>query len=476
MWDTVRADRLGSMGYDKATTPDFDRLTRDATLFRNVVSTSCWTVPSHASLFTGLLPSAHGAVGEDGWLADAHQTLAETLSEAGYDTFFFSANPFISAAHNFTQGFDWVAHPWEDPWRDKLRPDNKVSKAQPGRRVQRRFKEAGPVINEAFLSWIEERSGTEDGPFFAFLNYMEAHFPWHSSRAQRLSFMPPGLVRHSFRMTHDYNARMDHLFGVEKLPELDLQAVNGLYDTSLRKLDRITGRLIAELSARGIADDTVIVVVSDHGEMLGEHDLVGHEYALYEELIRVPVLIRYPPQFEPGARIDVPAQIHDVHRSILELTGLWPEGANGSTGASRSLLTPQRIEPDRPLLAEYIAPKRGHLDHVLSRHPGAVEEEHWLRPLRALTIGPWKLIRYDDGETHLFHLAQDPEEGQDVASEYPKRVDSMSRRLRTMVEALEQRRPEPAPGEKPSGEAGQDHLDRLKSLGYVTSGDPASED
>lgn len=469
VWDTVRADRLGSLGYDKATTPELDRLARESVLFENVVSSSCWTLPSHASLFTGLLPSAHGAIGEEGWLADEHRTLAETFTDAGYDTFFFSANPFISKTHNFTQGFDEAHHPWEAPWRDKLRPENRVDREEPGRRMQRRFKEAGPVINQALLGWLDRQRQDADRPFFAFLNYMEAHFPWHSTRAQRLSFMPPGLVRHSFRMKHDYNARMDHLFGVEKLPEVDLRAVNGLYDTSLRKLDRITGELMQALEDRGIADETIIVIVSDHGDMLGEHGLVGHEYALYEELIRVPVLIRYPPRVEAGQRVDAPGMIHDVHRTILSLSGLWPDEANAAGSSGVDLLRPGAIDPLRPQLSEYLAPKRGHLGHVLARHPGVVDPERWLRPLRSLTAGPWKLIRHDDGETKLFHLGDDPEEQHDLSDQHPERVTELTQRMQSMVAQLEPRRPEVDEEEREHVIPGEEHLRRLESLGYVTS-------
>jgi arylsulfatase A-like enzyme len=470
MWDTVRPDHLGPYGYAKPTTPFLDRLAESALVFENALSTTCWTLPSHASLFTGLLPSAHGTYGADGWLDDEYETLAETLSAAGYETYLFSANPFISKSTNMIQGFRTVEHPWEEPWRSRVLSESASEALRGADRERRRFKEAGAVISRGVLDWLDTRDRERvDGPFFAFLNYMEAHFPYFSTRAQRRALMHPALVRHSFEMRHDYLTRQAVTLGVKSLSDTDERAITGIYDTSLRKLDRVTHTLLEGLRARDLLDDTVVVIVSDHGESLGDHGMLGHEYSLYGALTRIAMMVRFPGQWEPGSRSEAPVQIQDLHATVLSLVGASAPAVPGY--AALDLTDASAREPaPRPRLTEYLEPKIGHIENVEKAYPGQVDRARWTRKLRALQIGSWKLIWAEDGAHELYDLSNDPGELTNLFSEHPERAREMLEQMRKRVESAERARERLGGGGRPAPETDPEQLERLRSLGYVADG------
>jgi arylsulfatase A-like enzyme len=473
MWDTVRPDHLGPYGYAKPTTPFLDRLAGESIVFDNALSTTCWTVPSHASLFTGLLPSAHGTYGSDGWLDDGYETLAETLSATGYETFLFSANPFVSKSTNMIQGFETVEHPWEEPWRSEVLSDA-ASEALRGASFERRkFKEAGAVISRAVLDWLDVRERDNAGePFFAFLNYMEAHFPYFSTPAERRALMHPALVRHSRRMQHDYLTRQAVTLGVKSLSELDQRAIAGIYDTSVRKLDRVTHELVEGLRQRGLLEDTVVVIVSDHGESLGDHGMLGHEYSLYGSLTRIAMIARYPRQWQPGSRSSAPVQIQDLHATLLNLTEAARPDVPEYAGIDLSDPAAMEATP-RPRLMEYLRPKTAHIDSVERAFPGQVDRARWMRKLRALQRGPWKVIWVEGGAHELYDLSEDPGETKNLFSEHEDRAREMLEEMEAFVERSEQVHEKFAEGGRPALEADPEQLERLRSLGYI--GDPGGD-
>ena len=201
LWDTVRADHLSVYGYEKPTTPYLRRWAEQGRVYRNCLSPAPWTVPSHASMFTGLLPSEHGASNDHRWLDSEFTTVAELLRDTGYQTFLWSANPHVSDKCNYDQGFDRAEYPWDPQWRQaafeavkgKI-PDHdrssELGEVLAGDKIRGwEIKASGSLAAQALLDWLEQRD--RNRPYFAFVNYMEAHRPYIPPETCRRRVMTP---------------------------------------------------------------------------------------------------------------------------------------------------------------------------------------------------------------------------------------------------------------------------------------------
>ncbi|MHC4845840.1 MAG: sulfatase [Planctomycetota bacterium] len=277
--DTVRADRLGCYGYaTRPTTPTLDALAARGVLFRDASSTAGWTKPSVPSFFTGTWPAQHGvyegsarakAGAVTDLLGDQARTLAESFEAAGYQTSAFIHNAQLKLGNGFEQGFD--------DYHDRMG-------------------DARDIRWQA-LDWLDERD--EERPFFLYLHILDAHWPYDipDEAAERFA---DGLDISMFR-GGDSRALRDAINdGEVVLDEEQRRALDALYDASLRSIDDELAQLLAGLERRGLADDTTICVVSDHGEEFLEHGRIGHGHGLWENLLSVPWILAGP---------DVPADV-----------------------------------------------------------------------------------------------------------------------------------------------------------------------
>jgi arylsulfatase A-like enzyme len=335
--DTVRAASLSLYGYGRPTTPHLDRLQGEATVFDRAFSVAPWTLPSHGSMFTGRYA---GELSTD-WrrsLDRADPTLAEVLRDRGYSTVGVVGNLRYTAHETgLGRGFlryedhhtsfgqllrsAWLgqtemivqalrardtkaalsalasANLWVDPNRD----------ADPRR---------ARSVTDTFLAWHAGHSAGR--PFFAFLNYFDAHTP---------IVLPP-----------EYEGK----FGEQPVD---------LYDGAIAYLDAEIGRLLASLAARGALDNTIVVITSDHGELLGEHGLVGHAHNLYARTLHVPLLMRWPSGVPAGKRIAEPVTLRDLAATITTLAGGVPAGTFPGRSLSRFWNEALRGD-DSPIVAE----------------------------------------------------------------------------------------------------------------------------
>ena len=258
VWDTVRADRLSLYGHDRPTTPWLETFAEEAVVYDQAVSASFWTLPAHSSLFTGLPASAHRAINRrDPWLDGQFTTLAEHLGAGGWDTYAWSTNPYVYVTTNVLQGFATVDDPMrEGPWRDKaladtercLHPGDRSSKASPEHPERGRLtpKNAGETIHVALVDWLEQRRDPER-PFFAFLNYMEAHTPRLPCAEARETMLghDPELAELALSTVADtHRLHRQTLRQGRPLSERQIEAILGVYDATLLELDRKTGALI----------------------------------------------------------------------------------------------------------------------------------------------------------------------------------------------------------------------------------------
>ena len=466
VWDTVRADRLSLYGHTRETTPRLAAFARDARVFEDCISVGSTTGPAHASIFTGLLPAEHGISNQRAQLADGFVTLAEALRGAGYRTFLFSENPHLGEDTGLTQGFEVAEYPWSPAHRGeaitiiraKLAPEDRSNELalqlSSGRIEPSSLVATAPLPEKALSGWLEREKGR---PFFAVLNYMEAHQPLIPSRAARAKMMTPEQVAASYRVDRRWAALWDFTFGLRDYSDGDLELTGLTYDAALYELDGWLGELLESLRARGALENTVVAVVGDHGEHLGEKHRLDHQFSVYEPLLRVPLVLWYPPRVAAG-RESSPVTNMDLFPTLLELAGV--PVPTDSTAAS--LLAPASA---RIRVGAYPAATKGILDQARKRHP-SFDPAPFERTLQAVYRGTWKLIVGSDGRRELYDLARDPSEEHDLAAQRADDVISLAGDLQQLLAAARM-----APHEPTRVQPDGDTRARLEALGYVD--DPA---
>lgn len=411
--DTTRADRLGCYGYARATSPNLDRLAAQSMLYTRAIATTSWTLPAHATLFTGKLAASHGAQydlngplslatvieGPDEWreyrarpLPEGERTLAEVLREAGYLTAAVVAGPWMKRPFGLAQGFEHY--------------DESGITTTDGRRAD--------SVTDAALSWLDT---ARERDVFLFLNYYDPHGPYDPPEPFASAFRPAAAPRPEGVPAGD-----------------DLQA---LYDAEILYMDHHLGRLVDGLRARGLFERAMIVVTADHGELLGEHGRLGHGQYLTQPELHIPLLVKLPRGESAPGRSDAPVQLTDVLPMVLARAGVTaPPGVQGG-------LPPR---PGHPVVAE-VAPL-----------PFQSPDGGW----RALFDGGSKFLWNSRGRHQLFDLDRDPAEEHDLASREQPRVARLAALVERYFASL------PTPGAAgPARPLDEETRRALESLGYL---------
>ncbi|MCP4899382.1 MAG: sulfatase, partial [bacterium] len=307
--DTTRADRLGCYGYSGAETPYLDGLARDGVLFEHAVTPTAFTLPSHSSILTGYYPPYHGVrLNGHAALADVQVTLAEKLASAGYRTGAFVAAFVLDGRWGLEQGFEH----YDDDF--KLKTGQKLDLAG----VQRT---ANQVV-DATLGWLEQ---PDDRPFLAWLHLYDPHTPYDPPEPFKSRFGvsgPTGLEPGRLDDADDQASQMRAW--------RDQQS--SLYDGEIAFADSQVGRVLDWLEVQGLADNTIVVVVGDHGEAIGSHGEIEHGYYVYDYAVKVPFLLKLPKGALAGLRVGSQVRTVDVLPTILQLVGV--EGIHGIHGES----------------------------------------------------------------------------------------------------------------------------------------------
>ena len=337
VWDTVRADHLSLYGHQRRTTPFLDEWAKGARVYDDCLTVGSTTVPSHASMFTGLLPAEHGTSNERYVLSDKFETLAEKLQGAGYTTYMFSANPFVSRWRQYaslTQGFDTVEYPWSDQyypravritlgkvkWYDRSNP--LADRIRAGTQlIHWNVKASGELAQHGVKNWLPQQDPNR--PFFIFINYMEAHAPLLPADEHRRQMMSPEQIRASYNVDRKFMAVWSYVFGLEHYTPEEIALTAATYDAAILELDGLFQKLIDSLEAGGYLENTIVVLLGDHGDHLGEHHMLDHQFSVYEPLMRIPLVVQYPKRFAPG-RDPRPVTNLDLFPTLLELAGLQP--------------------------------------------------------------------------------------------------------------------------------------------------------
>ncbi len=381
--DTLRPDHLGAYGYERETSTNIDRLAADGVLFENVISQAPWTHPSFGTVFTSLYPTQHGATTVGTRMSTEFPTLASLLGDHGYYTGAIVNAPSLSPEFGVGRGFDHY---------DFLRPWSERSADQ---------------VTELALAWIDVH---KDQPFFLFVHYFDPHLPYAPPVPYDSLFDPDyaGPLGDSFNIGAAAARRDDRVVGYGSLPEADKKHIAALYDGEIAFADKAVGALVDGIDRRGLRNRTLLIFLSDHGEELFDHGGLDHGHSLFDELIRVPLIISLPGTIPEKSRVSEYVRLLDVMPTVLDMLGLRQpthlEGVslkNFLTGAVRP--RPDGVGLLRPAICYAEA-----LRHRMT--------------VKSLTAYPWKLIY--DMRTHerlLFNLETDPREQQvlDARGERP---------------------------------------------------------
>ncbi|HEX7479960.1 MAG TPA: sulfatase [Polyangiales bacterium] len=408
--DTTRADALGAYGARTNATPVFDRLAREGTLYEEMISEAPWTLPSHATFFTGLSPREHECwFGGQRWLDDRFETVAERFKAKGYDTAAFYGNGWL-AVTNMMQGF--TTNVALTPAYDDLSLTWLMRHTGLGfsRWIDRGASEAVSAIDQ----WMSQRQ--QDKPFFLFLNLFEAHEPYVSPIA--FHHMPKGIGEiDGIRALRHYNEQMWHVMGRSAGFEQDV--IRALYQNGIRYQDAMLQQLTDVVSSHYVLDQLAVVIAADHGENLGEGGRWGHQFALNDKLIHVPLIIRAPSRVAVHARTPGAFSSVDIASTLLDLGGL--DTRLGSGQSLISLPNPR----DTTFAEDYPYYTTLHLAQLDFRHD--LGDLRW--PLSAVRWGGYKLVVWHNGTTLLYDLRSDPAEAHDIAMAHPDIVEQLRSKL-----------------------------------------------
>lgn len=487
--DTVRKDHLTPYGGDRATTPTLDRFADEALVYEEAVTQAPWTLPAHASMFTGRYPSGHGATQESPYLPPGIGTLAEALSTAGYRSACYTSNAWITPYTRLTAGFDEhdsffdalpggelpspAAALWRGLTAGRLRP------------FADRLVELGNVVHEslattdrgsktpAVLDQTREFIATTNEPWFAFVNLMDAHLPYYPPEPYRAALAPTVDPDSVCQNAKAYNA------GARSISEREFESIRRLYDAELRHVDDALGRLFGWLQQFGEWEETVVIVCADHGELHGEFDLYGHEFAVYEPLVNVPLLIKHP---DLGAgRSREPVELLDLYDTVLESAAATdgPDRVGGRPFESeRSLLTDGKEIPGGEFgFVEYHRPmiERRQLETKAERAGVSIETASRFDSRRCAVRHPdGKYIANERFEDELYRLDSGLLEGQpleadselgvelsDALDRFAARVDSACIADGRTEDRLDDTQPATV------AEMGSAAKRRLRELGYL---------
>ncbi len=465
--DTTAASHLSLHGYPRPTSSHLERIAAEATVFRRAFSSAPWTLPSHASLFTGLYPLQHGAGFEHPHLNQGTLTLAEILRRQGYRTVGFSNNAWIgdnTGLHDgflhFTKVMTWNQEKNSYTLRSNTWTPSGYQNSMETVVLPAALGDSGSAVTNRLIREQLQGHDFHSQPVFLFVNYLEPHLPYRPpGDFARQMFDDESMEESARQVRQDVHA---HETGITPLSEGQLALLRGLYDGEVAYVDHRVGELVAFLEELGILDDTLLVITADHGEQIGDHGFLGHNLNVYDDLLHVPLLVRYPPLFSAGATVEVAVETRDIFATIVSLVA--PQ-ALAETPIREIHPLPTRKSssvPERYLVAEYDRPLV-RLEAWQKRWPER-DFSRFDRTFTTLRAEDWKLIVASDGTRELYDTGSDPGETVDLAAQRPEKVEMLLARLegwrREVLAAL--------PGDQGEIPAmDEETRKKLRALGYI---------
>lgn len=433
--DTVRAANLSLHGYSRDTSPRLKQLARRGARFELALATAPWTLPSHSSMFTGRYPHELSA----GWKAPldaAYPTLAEVLSTNGYDTAGFVANTsYCNREYGLNRGF---TH-YEDY---SVTPGQALLFSASGRHLSgkhrlRNFfcyhellnRKTAAAVNDSFLHWLSQ---PRQRPFFAFLNYFDAHEPYLPPEPFNTRFGPGRRREWSSLWPSPERGTKEMRDAAWQLSPDEVQVEIDAYDGSLAYLDHHLGLLFDELDRRSVLNNTLVIITSDHGEQFGEHGLFSHSTSVYLSVLHVPLVVFFPPQIAPGISVREAVTLRDIPATVVDLLNLRQRETFPGTSLCRHLDPAKRgVNASKEMLFSEADLLRGWdcscQCQISSGSPVLSEVQcilnrntpHWYPsaqgPLQSLLAGNLHYIKQGEGLEELYDISTDPLERRNLA-------------------------------------------------------------
>ncbi|MCK4478502.1 sulfatase [Candidatus Bathyarchaeota archaeon] len=448
--DTVRVDHLSCCGYHRKTSPNIDRLAKKGVLFENAFATAEWSPPSHASIFTGKYPSYHKTMGRQISLNRENITLAEILNWNGYQTIGVSSNGLLNVTSGFTKGFQEyfdLSVPYKSFRFVKESPKDVIRTLIYGLDwwTYRNVEKIKSLLNK----WNKKK------PFFLFTNLFCCHAPHDPPRPFKKRFCSsleePKLyltelllskicghtgermrgrnsdVRRLNRLASD-DGQYHFMANEFQVSEEEWEIVKSWYDGAISYLDYRIGELVDFLCDKGIFEDTLLIILSDHGENFGDHGLASHQFCLYDSLIHVPLIMVYPDVIPRGKRISNLASLADVFPTVLDILKI--KGFRDRIqGKSLLPFKDQKVHDfvcaesgetlrNSPPEFKLIIPKLEQIDEAA----------------KCVRTQSHKYILYRDGKEELYNIQSDPFEKVDIAGEHPKIKDNLRKLLKSTLD------------------------------------------
>ena len=387
--DTQRAQNLHCYGYEKETSPTWDMIAEEGVLCEQNTSAGIWSLPGYTSMFTGVHVATHRADGDHEYVPRFLPTLAEVLSSAGYQTCGLMPNAWGSSVVGLERGFE--------VYQDRVRPagDPPIG--------------ADEVWNadariEAVGRWLDERD--DERPFYLFTIFSDPHAPYPPPQEYIEQFMPEDVSGEELTSVMERQDVIAMAAEDVVMSERDWEVLRALNDACVRTCDDRFAATLAQLKERDLMDDTLVILTSDHGDVMGQRaPWWGHLGEICDSLIHVPLIVRYPEAFEAGTRIEGITQTHDVFATCCEIAGAEVPGP--AAEQSRSLLDAARGEGLRKFaLAEHFTPVQL-FERILRRFP-KFDVRRYNVSFKAWRSTTEKYVWRSDGRDEYYRVDEDP--------------------------------------------------------------------
>jgi uncharacterized sulfatase len=504
--DTLRRDRLSAYGYERETSPAFDEFSTQATLFDRAISPAQWTIPAHASLFTGLYPSQHGLVQGSGKLSGMNPTLAEILRADGYQTVAFCNNPLVSVLeHGLQRGFEHFYHystavpqrpadvnqpQWQRDFMKWFRPR--------ARRIANSFAHNDELfrlslhpfwtriwidkinfkgntntsIDDLINFWGAHHAGGAEQPLFGFVNLMGAHLPYRPAQ-QFIDQVAPHVQndKHAYPFMSRFNADAAGWASPDDPPLTDWQhqVIYDFYDAEIAAQDYHLGRLLKYLKDTNALDNTYVFILADHGDAHGDHGLFGHGFVVHQELVHVPMLAYGPEHFPAGARVASNTSTRRIFHAILDIAGIKPPLDEADPNANVTGLSLYRAlngqrSPEHDLAFSEAIPPSTFLHVIKHRNPASIQRMRLDMIRRGVYEGDDKLTVIGDNEIEaLYDVAADPTETRDASGEKAAKTRALHQKMGAFINATGSGES----GDGGFGEVAPEVEEQLRALGYI---------
>ncbi len=451
--DTARASETPPIRED--TMPILAGMAADGSVYRHAFASAPWSLPSHASIFTGTYPSQHGAHGGHTFLDNSHRTLAESFADSGYETIGVSNNTWITEEFGFSRGFETFWKGWQfwqtnadmgtvaraDERREKLRRTfanvfdgnpllNAINIAY-SELVQPTGDDGAARTTTRITSWLNDRDS--DRPFFLFANYLEPHIDYRPPENVAVDFLPDDVsFQEAISIRQDPRA---YDVGEYDLSNREFRTLRGLYRGELAYMDRHLDRLRSALQVAGEWEDTIFVVLGDHGENIGDHGFLGHQYNLYDSLLHVPLIVHGRDFSDFKQPHDDLVQLTDVAPTLLDAADIDdPSFRDQCQGPS---FHPTAAQTRDAVFAEYMAPQPS-INQLKERFESIPDSLYRFdRSLQAIRTHDEKLITGSDGYTAFYDIQADPHEQHDVSNHRVERAAMLRNRLASWQDSFE---------------------------------------